>query len=133
MTVAIDTNVLVRLLVRDDESQFAVAQRLVQNAQAQQQPVLIVLLVLLETEWVLRSRYRHSKEVILQALTNLLESEDVRIDDEAVLEEALHLWKAHSTEFADCLITAKTARLGCEHLATFDAAASRLPGAVRLA
>lgn len=133
MTVALDTNVLVRLLVRDDEVQFAAAQRLLQTAQLQGQTVLIALLVVLETEWVLRSRYKHGKEAILKSLTMLLETEGVRIDDEAVLEEALHLWKGHTAEFADCLIVAKTARLGCRHLATFDVAASKLPGAVLLA
>ena len=58
MTIAIDTNVLVRLLVRDDEAQYAAAQRLVDQAAAAVEPVLIVLGDLRETEWVLRSRYK---------------------------------------------------------------------------
>ena len=67
MTVAIDTNVLVRLLVRDNEAQYAAAQRLVDRAAAADEPVLIVLGVLLETEWVLRSRYKLDKASIAAA------------------------------------------------------------------
>jgi predicted nucleic-acid-binding protein len=86
-------------------------------------------LVVLETEWVLRSRFRLGKQDIAQALTMLLEIDDLLIDDEAVLEEALHLWKNHPTDFADCLIAAKSLRLGCTRLVTFDVAASKLPKA----
>ena len=58
VTIAIDTNVLVHLLVRDDEAQYAAAQRLVDQAAAAEEPVLILLGALLEADWVLRSRYR---------------------------------------------------------------------------
>jgi predicted nucleic-acid-binding protein len=129
MSIAVDTNVIVRLLTRDDEQQFSVVQRLLRQARTQQQSVMVALLVVLETEWVLRSRYRKTKDMIIQALTLLLESDDVTIEDEPTLEEALHLWKNHAADFADCLIAAKTARLGCSVLATFDAKASKLPRA----
>ena len=50
MSIAIDTNVLVRLLVRDDEAQYQAANRLVEQADAAGQPLLITLGVMLETE-----------------------------------------------------------------------------------
>jgi predicted nucleic-acid-binding protein len=80
MSIAIDTNVLVRLLVRDDESQYAAALRAVEEAAAADQPVLIVLGALLETEWVLRNRYKLDKASIAGAMTALLESEDVEFE-----------------------------------------------------
>jgi predicted nucleic-acid-binding protein len=86
MSIAVDTNVIVRLLTRDDEQQFSVVQRLLRQARTQQQSVMVALLVVLETEWVLRSRYRKTKDMILQALTLLLESDDVTIEDEPTLE-----------------------------------------------
>jgi predicted nucleic-acid-binding protein len=64
VTIAVDTNVIVRLLVRDDEKQFAAATRLVDQAAAAGEPILIVLMSILETEWVLRSAYKLDKATI---------------------------------------------------------------------
>ena len=133
MTIAIDTNVLVRLLVRDDEAQYAAARRLVDQAAAAEEPVLIVLGVLLETEWVLRSRYKLDKASIAGALTALLESADVEFEHAPTVEEALYVWAQHpGTDFADCLLIARASHLGRSRFLTFDAGAARLPGVVLL-
>lgn len=129
MTIAIDTNVLVRLLVRDDEAQYAAAQRLVELAAAAEEPVLIVLGALLETEWVLRTRYKLDKGSIAGAFAALLESADVEFEHPPTVEEALYVWAQHpGTDFADCLLTARAAHLGRSRFLTFDAGAARLPG-----
>lgn len=134
MSIAIDTNVLVRLLVRDDEAQYAAARRLVDEAAAADEPVLIVLAALLETEWVLRSRYRLDKASIAGAFNALLESADVEFEHPPTVEEALYVWAHHpAADFADCLLTARAAHLGRRRFLTFDAAAARLPGAELLA
>jgi len=134
MSFAIDTHVLVRLLVRDDEAQYAAAQRLVDEAAAADEPVLIVLGALLETEWVLRSRYRLDKASIAGASNALLESADVEFEHPPTVEEALYVWAQHpAADFADCLLTARAAHLGRRRFLTFDAAAARLPGAELLA
>ena len=130
MNAAIDTNVLVRLLVRDDDAQFAAARRLVDEASAAGEPVLIMLCALLETEWVLRSRYKLDKASIRGAFTQLLASADVEFEHEPTVEEALHLWSRHAKAgFADCLLNARAAHLGCSRFLTFDAGAARLPRA----
>jgi len=130
MSVAIDTNVLVRLLVRDDETQFAVACRLVEEAAAAKEPVLIMLCTLLETEWVLRSGYKLDKASISGAFMQLLESGDVEFEHEPTVEEALYLWARHSkVGFADCLLNARAAHLGRYRFMTFDVGASKLPRA----
>ena len=129
MTIAIDTNVLVRLLVRDDEAQYAAARRLVDQAAAAEEPVSIVLGVLLETEWVLRSRYKLDKASIAGTLTALLESADVEFEHAPTVEEALYVWAQHpGTDFADCLLIARASHLGRSRFLTFDAGAARLPG-----
>lgn len=126
--IAIDTNVLVRLLVRDDEAQFAAACRLVTDAAQARQPILIMLCALLETEWVLRSRYKLDKTAISGAFARLLESGDVEFEHEPTVEEALHLWGQHArADFADCLLNARAAHLGRTRFVTFDVGASRLP------
>ena len=129
MTIAIDTNVLVGLLVRDDATQYAAAQRLVAQAAGAEEPVLILLGALLETEWVLRSRYNLDKASIAGAFTALLESSDVEFEHPPTVEEALYVWAQHpGADFADCLLTARAAHLGRTRFLTFDAGAARLPG-----
>ncbi len=131
--IGIDTNVLVRYLVRDDEHQFQLAAHLILDCIKTSEPVQISLLVILETEWVLRSQYGFQKSEIAAAFTNLLETRETVYEDEESLEEALHNWKESHADFADCLIVAKSHRAGCRYLATFDAKAGKLPGAKRLA
>lgn len=128
MSIAIDTNVLVRLLVRDDVAQFNAARRLVERAQAAGQPLLVVLGALLETEWVLRSRYKLDKASIAAAFARLLESDGVAFEHEPTVEEALYIWTQHPTaDFADCLLNARAAQLGRTRSLTFDARAAKLP------
>lgn len=126
--LGIDTNVLVRFLIRDDETQFERAHRLIKREVTAGRCVFVSQLVLLETEWVLRSRYALPKHVIIEAIAGLLDAADVEFEDEAAVEEALFLWKDTAADFADCLIGARNRRLGCEATATFDMRASKLPG-----
>jgi predicted nucleic-acid-binding protein len=124
--LGVDTNVLVRFLVRDDEDQFERAQKLIKLEIAAGRRVFVSLLVLLETEWVLRSRYSLQKNLIIEAISRLLDAADVRFEDEPAIEEALFIWKDATADFADCLIGAKNRRLGCRATATFDTKASKL-------
>jgi predicted nucleic-acid-binding protein len=126
--LGVDTNVLVRFLVRDDEVPFEKARRLIKREVAAGRRVFVSQLVLLETEWVLRSRYGLPKNVIIDAISGLLGATDVRFEDEPAIEEALFIWKDATADFADCLIGARSRRLGCRATATFDAKASKLPG-----
>ena len=128
--LAIETNVLVRFLVRDDEVQFDKACRPIKREVAAGRPIFISLLVLLETEWVLRSRYGLSKKLMLAAFSGLLDADDVFLENEPVIEEALFLWKEATADFAGCLIGAQHRRLGCRATASFDAKALKLPGFV---
>lgn len=128
LTLGINTNVLVRFLVHDDEAQFLRSQKLIRREIAAGRPVFISLLVLLETEWVLRSRYDASKVEVATTISALLNSVDDDIEDEPAVEEALFLWKDHAVGFADCLIGARNRRLGCSATMTFDTKAARIPG-----
>ena len=128
--LGVDTNVLVRFLVRDDETQFEKARKLIMREVAAGRRVFISHLVLLETEWVLRSRYGLPKSQIVATFSGLLGTTDVRFEDEPAIEEALFTWMDATADFADCLIGAKNRRLGCRATATFDAQAAKLPGFV---
>ncbi|MCY4426214.1 MAG: type II toxin-antitoxin system VapC family toxin [Halieaceae bacterium] len=125
--LGIDTNILVRFLVRDDEHQFEKARKLIRREVVAGRSVFVSQLVLLETEWVLRSRYDFNQNEIIGVISGLLDSSDVQLEDETEIEEALYVWNDSNTEFADCLIGARNRRLGCSATATFDAKASKLP------
>lgn len=126
--IGLDTNVLVRFLVRDDEDQFDRAQKLIRREAQAGTPVLVSHLVLLETEWVLRSRYKLGKAEILGAFSDLMSAVDMSFEDEHAVEEALFMWKNSPAQFADCLIGARYGTFGCTSTATFDADAMKLPG-----
>jgi predicted nucleic-acid-binding protein len=126
--LGIDTNVLVRFLVQDDQAQFERAQKLIGRESRTGSGVLISLLVLLETEWVLRSRYSLAKSEILAAFSGLLASAELRFEDEHSIEAALFAWKDSPADFADCLIGARHRALGCRATASFDVKATTLPG-----
>ncbi len=126
--LGIDTNVLVRFLVRDDEAQFDKARRLIKREVAAGRRVFVSQLVLLETEWVLRSRHGLPKIEIIAAISSVLDATDVQFEDEPAVEEALFVWKDNVADFADCLIGARNRRLGCRVTVTFDLKASKLPG-----
>lgn len=126
--LGIDTDVLVRFLVRDDAAQFEKARRLIKREVAAGRRVFVSQLVLLETERVLRSRYGLEKAEIAAAISGLLDATDVQFENEPAIEEALFVWKDSAADFADCLIGAQNRRLGCRATATFDLKAYRLPG-----
>lgn len=126
--LGVDTNVLVRFLVRDDEAQFEKARKLIKRELAAGRSVFVSHLVIMETEWVLRSRYGLPKPLMIAAISGLLDAADVQFEDEPAVEEALFIWKDATADFADCLIGAKNRRLGCRATATFDTKAAKLPG-----
>jgi predicted nucleic-acid-binding protein len=127
--IGIDTNVLVRYLVRDDQPQFEKARKLI-SRELDEEFVVISLLVLLETEWVLRSRYELMKTEIAAAFSSLLDTAELSFEDEPSVERAIYVWKDASADFADCLIGARNLRLGCRATATFDAKAMKIAGFV---
>ena len=118
--IGLETHVLVRFLLRDDEAQFQKANKLIQREVSDGEGVLVSQLVLLETEWVLRSRYGFSKNQMLEVIASLLDTRDIQLEDEQSVEEAIYQWKEASANFAECLIAARYRRLGYGATATFD-------------
>jgi predicted nucleic-acid-binding protein len=129
--LGIDTNVLIRLLVEDDAAQTRKARLLVEKCAARHETVLVSLPVIVEVEWVLRSRYELTKAEIVSAFRALLAAAEFTLEHESALEEALYFWQDAPTGFVDCLIAAHHRRLGCSGTATFDSKALRVPGFVQ--
>ena len=128
----LDTNVLIRYLLRDDPVQAEQARTTIESAVQSGEPVVISLLTMLESEWVLRSCASLDKRAVISTFRMLLETRDIRIDQEETLEEALYLYENNNTDFADCIMAARYARLGCSAMLTFDKKASQLPGVVAI-
>ena len=115
--IALDTNVVVRLLVADDADQAARARRLVAD-----NDVLLTTTVLLECEWVLRHAYQLKPEVIQHGFLKLLGLPQVRVTEPNVVQEALECFR-HGIDFADALHIAGSR--AAEGFATFDKALRR--------
>jgi len=124
---AVDTNVLVRLVVRDDSRQVALAESFVSKG------AWVSVLVLAETVWVLDAVYGLSKAQIVKAIEMLLCHKELTVQDADVVESALHSFRKRSkVGFSDCLVLEIARTAGHEPLGTFDRALSALNGAERL-
>lgn len=126
--IGLDTNVVLRLLLNDDPAQKMRAAKLIQQAKKLDTRTIITLAVVLEMEWVLRSRAKMSKTQTLIVFDLLLESYDIEIDNEKALEQALHIYANTAADFAECLFLAQYQRMGCDTMLTFDAKAARMAG-----
>lgn len=123
---AVDTNVLVRLLTRDDPKQAAAADTFVRPG------AWVSHIVLVEAMWVLSSVYGSTPAQVAAAAGMLLEHESLVLQDPDVVEAALqHFRKTPALGFSDCLVLEVARKAGHHPLGTFDRALSRLEGAQR--
>ena len=124
---AVDTNVLIRLVTRDDPKQVLAAEAFVTKG------VWVSHLVLVEAVWVLSTVYDLGQREIATAVEMLLNHEHLTIQDAATVSAALaHYRKKPKLGFSDCLVLEVARKAGHLPLGTFDRDLSRLDGAERL-
>jgi predicted nucleic-acid-binding protein len=126
--IALDTNVLLRLLLRDDAVQTGAAEKSFAESVTVDDPAVINAVVLSESVWALRRVYRLPKERVIAILNGLLAQEDIEIVPHAPAQRALAAWAKGSAEFADYLIAEINRAIGCTTTYTFDRAAARADG-----
>jgi predicted nucleic-acid-binding protein len=114
---AVDTNVLVRLLVSDEPAQAEAAERALAAETA-----FVSKTVMLELEWALRSVYGRSRVEIASAVDGLLASAGIVVEDHAVVQRAVD-WLKDGIDFADALHLASSAHV--DAFVTFDTALRR--------
>lgn len=114
---AVDTNVLVRALVGDDAAQSARAVFLMSEHE-----IFVPVTVMLELEWVLRSRYGYAPKLVAQALEKVASLGNVVVGERAAVLKAVGR-VAQGWDFADALHHALAA--GCDDFATLDADLAR--------
>ena len=125
--LAVDTNVLVRLLARDDLAQAAVADQFIAKG------AWVSHLVLAETIWVLQAVYARTDAQLALALDLLLAHQSLVMQDADTVAAALaHYRNKPALGFSDCLVLEIARKAGHTPLGTFDKALAKLPGAQKL-
>lgn len=122
---ALDTNVLVRFLVRDDKKQAEIVYRLFKRAESRNEPFFVPLLVVLETIWVLESVYEIPREEIRASLQKLLLMPILIFEAQSALQRTLSSAQTNKTDLADLLIAHSAKFSNCDGVLTFDKKASK--------
>src|SRR3989338_6325512 len=124
---AVDTNVLVRLMTRDDVKQVAVAEAFVANG------AWVPHLAIAEATWVLASVYDRDPETVATAVEMLLNHEHLTVQDAEAVAAAVAQCRLHpKVGFSDCLLVEVARKAWHTPLGTFDRDLSKIDGAQRL-
>jgi len=124
---AVDTNLLVRLIARDDAAQAAAAEAFVAPG------AWVPQIALVEAIWVLGSIYGMKPRQIAAAVEMLLSHRDLTLQDaDAVIAALGHFRKRPALGFSDCLVLEASRKAGHLPLGTFDRRLGRLDGAQQL-
>lgn len=125
--IAVDTNVIVRFLVRDDEKQAEAVRRRLKQAEKTRERLFVPLLVVLETIWVLESAYDKKRSEILDSFRDMRQMTVFDFEADGVVERFLADGGKYKADLADILIAYSARAKGCENGLTFDKVAAKLP------
>jgi predicted nucleic-acid-binding protein len=124
---AVDTNVLVRLITRDDHRQAASAESFIEKG------AWVSVLALAEAAWVLSTVYELSSKDLATAIEMLLNHRDLVLQDSETVAKSLELFRGKpALGFSDCLMLQLARKAGHLPLGTFDRNLSRLEGTQKL-
>lgn len=121
---AVDTNVLVRFLVRDDETQAQTVYKIFKKAEIDKKVFFVPLLVVLETVWVLDSVYKLSRKEILDVFNDLLLLPILKFEDTSTIHRFISMAGKNKVDLPDVLIACSAILSGCDRVLTFDKKAS---------
>lgn len=125
--IGLDTNVLVRYFGQDDAEQSPQADMILDSLTADD-PGWVGLAVILELVWVMTSKKGAGRNVIADTLDRLLTLRAMIVEQEAVVNDAVELFRSGRADFADCLIATSARAAGCSRTVTFDQIAARDAG-----
>ncbi len=118
----LDTNILVRYLVRDDKKQAEIASAFMRRLSASGEKCFINLVVVCELVRVLESAYDFARAEIAEALDKILATKQFEIESKDVVRHAVNDYRLGAGDIADYLIGRINQSFGCERTATFDRA-----------
>ena len=125
--IALDTNVLVRYMVRDDVQQAEAARALLDSLTAER-PGYVCREVTVELVWVLERAYGFARDRIATILEELVATEGLVIEEADDVARAAFRYRAAGAGFSDLMILAAAERSGAHLLYTFDQKAAQLEG-----
>lgn len=125
--LGIDTNVLVRLIVKDDAAQAKLAAAYLRRHCSTDNPGFISLSVAVELFWTLSRTYQLGREEVAKAIHGILISRELIFQHPDEVRYAFRMFVQEGADFADALIGAVNQSEGCFTTVTFDKNASRLP------
>lgn len=126
--IGVDSNLLLRLIVQDDEPQARRAEALLGQVRAAGEAIYVSDVVLCEVEWVLGSVYQATRAEILATLRHLAGDPHLTFEDRSGLWRALELYGTSRADFSDSLLGTRAQAAGARTCYTFDRALRDLPG-----
>jgi predicted nucleic-acid-binding protein len=120
---AVDTNVLIRILITDDKQMEQV--KLARQFAKKVKTLFVPQIVQVELVWVLDVAYGLDKDEIVRVLHHLQNNEAFQLQNAAEFLEALHLFQTNNVDFSDCLILVESNKVNCK-VTTLDKKFSRL-------
>ncbi|PWQ92233.1 PIN domain-containing protein [Leucothrix pacifica] len=124
---AVDTNVLVRFLIQDDEIQTQKVTQILSEAEKMKQPLFVSQTVVLELIWVLRSAYEVPRQDILLSISELLSMSALEFQDQQVVRDFVTASHDNTYDLSDLLISQVAKGGGCDTTLTFDKKAAKSP------
>lgn len=100
-----DTNILIRLFVKDDDAQIEQLVRLIEQGNT---TFYILSLVIIEAYWVLRKVYGFEKEAILQVLESFVESDGVELEEDILMQRVFVRFREVNVDFVDVYLAEKS-------------------------
>ena len=123
--IALDTNVVVRFLVNDDEVQGRKVRALFYSAEKTGENLFITVPVLLELIWVLSAVYDFTRDEVIEALELLTEMPILRLENFGSVQQLIHLGRVMRADLPDLLIGLTGQTYGCEYTLTFEKGVSK--------
>ena len=121
----IDTNILVRFLVGDDELQAKKVYNIFKKAELNKNELFVPLLVVLELIWVLESVYDITRDKIIDSISELLLLPVLNFEHRSALQQFTQTAHENSYDLSDLIIAHSAKEQGCKTVITFDRKASK--------
>ena len=123
--IALDTNLLVRLLTNDDPRRAAKVEAWLKGNATPKNPAYVDHVVLCELGWVLERSYGYSRTEVHGALAALLAQDQLKLESPGMVRQALLLYAGGPADFSDYLLAARTQAAGYSAVLTLDKNAAR--------